>query len=86
MEEVEKHDTEEDVWIVVSGKVYDVTKYLELHPGGVDSITMNAGQDTTEDFEAIHSKKAWKLLDAYYIGELAGAEGAKEEAAPAPAP
>jgi len=73
MAEVEKHDTEEDTWIVVSGKVYDCTKYLPEHPGGSDSITINAGTDCTEEFEAIHSKKAWKLLENLYIGDLEGA-------------
>lgn len=70
MAEVEKHNTEEDVWIVVNDKVYDCTEYLELHPGGVDSITINAGADATEDFTAIHSMKATKMLERYYIGDL----------------
>ena len=38
------------------------------HPGGNASITMNAGEDVTEDFEAVHSSKAWKQLEAYYVG------------------
>ncbi len=70
MEEVQKHDSEESSWIVVRGKVYDATPYLEKHPGGSASITMNAGGDCTEDFEAVHSSKAWKLLEDFYIGEL----------------
>ena len=56
--------------------MYDATKYLPLHPGGEASILITAGQDCTEDFEALHSSKAWKLLDEYYIGELAGAKPA----------
>merc|ERR1711884_778396 len=81
-EEVAKHNTEHDVWIVVNDKVYDCTEYLELHPGGIDSITINAGDDATEDFVAIHSAKATKMLERYYIGDLessAGHEGKKEE-------
>ncbi len=70
MEEIKKHNSEHDVWIVVSNKVYDCTEYLELHPGGVDSITINAGADATEDFTAIHSLKATKMLEKYYIGDL----------------
>jgi len=70
MAEVEKHNTEEDVWIIINDKVYDCTEYLELHPGGVDSITINAGADATEDFVAIHSMKATKMLERYYIGDL----------------
>lgn len=67
-DEINKHDQEHDVWIVVNDKVYDATEYLELHPGGVESITINAGQDSTEDFVAIHSIKATKMLEKYLIG------------------
>lgn len=68
--EVKKHNKEDDVWIIVNDKVYDCTEYLELHPGGIESITMNGGMDATEDFVAIHSTKATKMLDKYYIGDL----------------
>lgn len=64
------HNKEDDVWIVVNDRVYDCTEYLELHPGGVDSITINAGGDATEDFVSIHSAKATKMLEKYYIGDL----------------
>ena len=29
------------------------------------------GQDCTEEFEALHSSKAWKLLEKFYLGDLA---------------
>jgi nitrate reductase (NAD(P)H) len=70
MAEIAKHSTTEDCWIIVKDKVYDATEYLELHPGGIESITMNGGQDATEDFVAIHSTKATKMLEKYYIGDL----------------
>jgi predicted heme/steroid binding protein len=70
LEEVEKHNTEEDCWIIVHGKVYDATPFLETHPGGGASITMNGGIDCTEDFDAVHSDKARKMLEDFYIGEL----------------
>src|SRR5210317_79637 len=68
--EVRKHNKEDDVWIIVNNKVYDCTEYLDLHPGGADSILINAGEDATEDFVAIHSTKATKMLDKFYIGDL----------------
>lgn len=40
-----------DCWIAIKGLVYDVTPYLQEHPGGVPAIVMNAGKDATEDFE-----------------------------------
>ncbi|KAF9365909.1 hypothetical protein BGX34_007593 [Mortierella sp. NVP85] len=67
---VSKHSTKEDCWIIHGGKVYDCTKFLEEHPGGADSIVMNAGEDCTEDFDAIHSANAREMLAKYYIGEL----------------
>ncbi|KAG0363822.1 hypothetical protein BG005_005644 [Podila minutissima] len=67
---VSKHSTEDDCWIIHGAKVYDCTKFLQEHPGGADSIIMNAGEDCTEDFDAIHSAKARELLAKYYIGEL----------------
>mmetsp|Transcript_4811 Transcript_4811/g.9506 ORF Transcript_4811/g.9506 Transcript_4811/m.9506 type:complete len:899 (-) Transcript_4811:321-3017(-) len=83
MAEIAKHNEEEDVWIVVNDRVYDCTEYLELHPGGADSILINGGQDSTEDFVAIHSEKATKMLEKFYIGELdkstAGTEKKPEE-------
>jgi len=69
-EKIQKHDKDDDVWIVVNDKVYDCTEYLELHPGGVESISINAGADATEDFVAIHSIKATKMLEKYLIGVL----------------
>lgn len=79
MEEVRKHNTEEDCWIIVNNRVYDATEYLELHPGGTDSIVINAGEDATEDFVAIHSMKATKMLEKYYIGDLDTAGAATEK-------
>ena len=73
MGEVEKHASEHDCWVVIAGKVYDTTRFHKLHPGGGSSIFINAGTDTTEEFEAIHSKRAWKQLDEFYIGELSEA-------------
>lgn len=77
MEEVAQHTTHDSAWFVVNDKVYDATPFLKAHPGGAESILISAGIDTTEEFDAIHSKKAWKLLDDYYIGQLrpAVAEG-----------
>jgi len=75
MDEVSKHNDEKSAWIVVKGRVYDCTPYLEDHPGGASSILLVAGQEATEDFEAVHSKKAWNQLEDYYIGPLRDQSG-----------
>ncbi|XP_061360116.1 inducible nitrate reductase [NADH] 2-like [Gastrolobium bilobum] len=68
--EVKKHSNPDSGWIIVNGHVYDCTRFLKDHPGGTDSILINAGTDCTEEFEAIHSDKAKKMLEDYRIGEL----------------
>lgn len=70
MSEVKKHNSAESAWIIVHGHIYDCTRFLKDHPGGADSILINAGTDCTEEFEAIHSNKAKKMVEDYRIGEL----------------
>ena len=63
------HNKINDCWIVIDNRVYDLTKYLEEHPGGINIIMKYAGKDATEAFENInHSKNAYKLLNKYVIG------------------
>lgn len=71
-EEVAKHNKEEDAWIIIEGKVYDVSGYVELHPGG-DTILNNVGGDSTEGFLGEqHPATAKDVLQNYYIGDLGG--------------
>ena len=70
MSEVRRHTSPESAWIIVHGHIYDCTGFLKDHPGGADSILINAGTDCTEEFDAIHSDKARGLLEMYRVGEL----------------
>ncbi|MBA0815996.1 hypothetical protein Gohar_000706 [Gossypium harknessii] len=81
MQEASQHNTKDDCWIVIDGKVYDVTSYLDEHPGGDDvnnespkwpaANNLLEGKDATDDFEdAGHSKSAKELLQSFCIGEL----------------
>ena len=45
--EVSLHKTPQDLWIIVDGKVYDVTKWLKHHPGGERILQNHGGQDAT---------------------------------------
>jgi NAD(P)H-flavin reductase len=70
-EEVARHNTVTDCYTIVGNSVYDITTYLNDHPGGYDLLFRNAGKDSTKDFEAMfHSMKARKILQKYHVGEL----------------
>jgi len=95
LEEVKLHNTEKDCWIIVHGKVYDVTKYLNDHPGGVEIVTDLAGQDATTDYDDVgHTQEAHEILEKFLIGHLktgapivvtpVGLVQKKEESKPAP--
>ncbi|KAG7120671.1 hypothetical protein HYQ45_009343 [Verticillium longisporum] len=70
IEELRQHAGEEAPWFVVNGEVYDGTGYLDGHPGGAASIFGAAGQDASEEFLAIHSENAKKMMPEYHIGTL----------------
>ncbi|KAF4663508.1 hypothetical protein FOZ61_001613 [Perkinsus olseni] len=53
--EVAKHDSRDDCWIIVNGRVLDVTGFLGDHPGGEKSILNFAGRDASRMFNMIHS-------------------------------
>lgn len=57
--------------ITIRNKVYDVSSYLDTHPGGADIIEECQGRDATVDFEYIgHSPDALNLLDTFYVKTL----------------
>ncbi|KAH6803551.1 cytochrome B5 isoform B [Perilla frutescens var. frutescens] len=69
--EVSEHNSNKDCWIVIAGKVYDVTKFLEDHPGGDDVIISTTGKDATDDFEDVgHSASAKAMMEEFYVGEI----------------
>ncbi|XP_068333636.1 cytochrome b5-like [Pyrus communis] len=71
MQEASQHNTKDNCWVVIDGKVYDVSTYLDDHPGGDDVLLAATGRDATEDFEdAGHSKTAREEMEAFCIGEL----------------
>jgi flavocytochrome c len=83
LEEVAKHNTKGDCWVVVNGQVLDVTSFLPDHPGGELAILTFAGKDASAEFNMIHpANVVEKYAPKSIIGKLyTGASGA----APAPA-
>jgi flavocytochrome c len=74
MEEVAKHTTKEDCWVILHGRVLDVTKFLGEHPGGELAILTFAGKDATAEFDMIHPPDVIeKYAPNAVIGMLGGA-------------
>ncbi|EDO40543.1 predicted protein [Nematostella vectensis] len=70
-DEVKNHNKAGGCWLVIHNKVFDVTKFLDEHPGGEEVLLEQAGGDASESFEDVgHSSDARELMNEYCIGEL----------------
>ncbi|XP_029446739.1 cytochrome b5 [Rhinatrema bivittatum] len=71
LEEIQKHNHSKSTWIILHNRIYDVTKFLEEHPGGEEVLREQAGGDATETFEDIgHSTDARNMSKSFIIGEV----------------
>ncbi len=73
--ELTKHNSAQSCWLLISGKIYDVTSFLGQHPGGINTILPNCGTDATVAFDTkggrgSHSQRANAMLISYYLGNL----------------
>jgi len=69
-EEVANHKSKDDCWLIIDGKVYDVTPYISQHMGG-DAILRNAGADSSSGFHGEqHPDKVAQILPEFEIGWL----------------
>ncbi|KAG2383711.1 hypothetical protein C9374_004382 [Naegleria lovaniensis] len=77
LEQVAQHDGSSkqagSIWVIFKGGVYDVTEFIEAHPGGTEKIMLAAGK-SIEPFWNIyrqhHTKEVYEILEQYKIGEL----------------
>merc|ERR1712241_1018976 len=85
LEEVAKHTSKSDCWVVVNGEVLNVTNFLSEHPGGELAILTFAGRDASEEFNMIHPPDVIPKYapDAVIgvLGQGGGGEGAGGEVA-----
>ncbi|OAY23005.1 hypothetical protein MANES_18G044001v8 [Manihot esculenta] len=73
LSQVAQHKSKKDCWLVIDGRVLDVTKFLEEHPGGEEVLIESAGKDASKEFKDIgHSNAAQNLLLKYQVGVLPG--------------
>jgi len=71
MAEVAKHSTQNDCWIVLDKRAYNITSFIARHPGGVGPITNMAGKDATDVFANYHAARVYRvMLPAYLVGEV----------------
>jgi cytochrome b involved in lipid metabolism len=70
LEEISRHSTRGDSWLVIDDGVYDVSKFAAKHPGG-SIIFQHAGGDATDAFHAFHLENtAARMLPSFKIGEV----------------
>lgn len=70
MKEIKKHNSKKDAWMVIKGNVYDITEWIDKHPGG-DIIMKGVGKDATQLFKSIgHPEYVKKILKKMKIGKL----------------
>lgn len=70
LEEVAKHSTENDCWVVIGNDVYNVTSLIDTHSGGKEAIIQYCGTNATDVFFSKHSQGAYEVLQSYYIGSI----------------
>ncbi|XP_061404684.1 cytochrome b5-like [Lethenteron reissneri] len=71
LDELRKHCTSESTWIVLHDKVYDVTSFLDKHPGGTAVLLDRGGQDATDVFEDEgHTLDARELAKGFVVGKV----------------
>jgi len=76
-DEISQHNTREDAWVTFKGRVYNVTEFLEGHPGGADILLKYTGKDTTKVMTETnpHSEAALENLMNFEIGNVKDQEG-----------
>ena len=71
--QVAAHSALNDCWVIIDGKVYDLTQFLITHPGGSTPLLTWAGtgKDASEAFAEVgHSNMAIAMMRKYFIGSV----------------
>ena len=71
-EEISRHNTPDDLWMVVSGVVYDCGMWQRFHPGGEAIVRACGGRDATEVYNLYHKWVSCEgMLGMFAVGRLA---------------
>ncbi|KAI7879543.1 cytochrome b5-like heme/steroid binding domain-containing protein [Mucor mucedo] len=70
-EQVSKHNTRDDLYMIIDDKVYDITNFVDEHPGGDEILIEEGAKDASGPFEDVgHSPDARQMLEKYLVGDL----------------
>ncbi len=69
LKEISKHKSKTDCWLAIEGSVYNMTPFIDSHPGG-DAIVKGCGTNATLLFNSVpqHSSAVRELLKTFKIG------------------
>ncbi len=68
--DVSAHNSKTSCWTAIEGRVYDITKYINQHPGG-SAVLRGCGVDGTRIFNNVGAHRGTIAgLDQYVIGPL----------------
>uniref|UniRef100_A0A8C7CLH6 Cytochrome b5 reductase 4 n=1 Tax=Oncorhynchus kisutch TaxID=8019 RepID=A0A8C7CLH6_ONCKI len=71
-EELQKHNTRDDCWTCIRGMVYNVSPYMDFHPGGEEELMKAAGIDGTDLFDQVHRWVNYEsMLKECLVGRMA---------------
>ncbi|KAG0042651.1 fatty acid alpha-hydroxylase [Gryganskiella cystojenkinii] len=74
-EEVQRHSSEDSCWVIHDDKIYDMTSFVQDHPGGEEYILDHAGQDVTlimkDELSHFHTEGAYEMMEEFLVGTLA---------------
>ncbi|KUM59255.1 hypothetical protein ACN42_g7893 [Penicillium freii] len=66
LSDIQTHRVEGDCWIAIHGNVYNVSSFLNSHPGGKAIILQHAGTNATRAFQGVHPAE---MLDEYLTSD-----------------
>jgi predicted heme/steroid binding protein len=87
VEEVAQHNTAQDLWVIIEGKVFDLTQFINEHPGGKKVLLKKAGKDASKEFKTFHNNAIMQRVGLpMQIGVIGAAAVEEKKTTPSPAP
>lgn len=71
-DEVAQNNNADSLWCIIDSNVYDLTDFVDAHPGGATVLEQVAGTDATTDFFNLHRLEVLQKYKSLHIGTVAG--------------